>query len=92
MPPWINKYYILDLTAEKSFIRWAVGRGYSVFIVSWVNPDTRLADKSFADYLTEGVLGAVDAVTRATGVRTKPSATALAAHCWRQRWPACRQE
>jgi polyhydroxyalkanoate synthase subunit PhaC len=69
VPPWINKYYILDLTAEKSFIRWAVGRGYTVFIVSWVNPDTRLADKSFADYLTEGVLGAVDAVTRATGVQ-----------------------
>jgi polyhydroxyalkanoate synthase len=69
VPPWINKYYILDLTAEKSFIRWAVGRGYTVFVVSWVNPDTRLAEKSFDDYMTEGVLGAVDAVTRATGVK-----------------------
>jgi polyhydroxyalkanoate synthase len=67
VPPWINKYYILDLTPEKSFVRWAVARGYTVFVVSWVNPDTRLAQKSFADYMTEGVLAAVDAVTRATG-------------------------
>ncbi len=67
VPPWINKYYILDLTAGKSFIRWAVERGHTVFVVSWVNPDTRLAGKSFSDYMTEGVLGAVDAVTRATG-------------------------
>ena len=67
VPPWINKYYILDLTPEKSFVRWAVDRGYTVFVVSWVNADTRLADKSFADYMTEGVLGAVEAVTRASG-------------------------
>jgi len=68
VPPWINKYYILDLTPEKSFVRWAVERGYTVFVVSWVNPDARLGAKTFDDYLTEGVLGAVDAVTRATGV------------------------
>lgn len=67
VPPWINKYYILDLTPEKSFVRWAVERGYTVFVVSWVNPDTRLAEKGFDDYLTEGVMGAVDAVERATG-------------------------
>ncbi len=65
--PWINKYYILDLTPEKSFIRWMVERGYTVFVVSWVNPDKRLAGKGFDDYLTEGVLAAVDAVERATG-------------------------
>jgi polyhydroxyalkanoate synthase len=69
VPPWINKYYILDLTPEKSFIRWAVERGYTVFVVSWVNPDTRLAGKTFADYMTEGVLGAVDAVTRIARVK-----------------------
>ncbi len=68
VPPWINKYYILDLTPEKSFVRWAVERGYTVFMVSWVNPDTRLAEKSFADYMTGGVVAALDAVGRATGV------------------------
>jgi polyhydroxyalkanoate synthase len=69
VPPWINKYYILDLTPEKSFVRWAVERGNTVFVVSWVNPDTRLAEKIFDDYLTEGVLGAVEAVTRITGAQ-----------------------
>ncbi|MGI9344567.1 MAG: PHA/PHB synthase family protein, partial [Gammaproteobacteria bacterium] len=67
-PPWINKYYILDLTPEKSFIRWAVDRGYTVFVVSWVNPDAKLAEKTFDDYLQEGVIGAIDAVEQATGV------------------------
>lgn len=68
-PPWINKYYILDLTPEKSFVRWAVDRGYTVFVVSWVNPDERLAEKTFEDYLTGGVVAAVDAVEQATGTR-----------------------
>jgi polyhydroxyalkanoate synthase len=66
IPPWINKYYILDLTPEKSFVRWALDRGYTVFVVSWANPDERLAGKSFDDYLTEGIMAAIDAVTRAT--------------------------
>jgi polyhydroxyalkanoate synthase len=69
VPPWINKYYILDLTPEKSFVRWAVAQGYTVFVVSWVNPDTRLADKTFSDYMTEGILAAVGAVTQATGAK-----------------------
>ena len=69
VPPWINKYYILDLTPEKSFIRWAVDRGYTVFVVSWVNPDERLAEKTFGDYMQEGILAAVDAVEGATGER-----------------------
>ncbi len=69
VPPWINKYYILDLTPEKSFVRWAVDRGYTVFVVSWVNPDERLAEKSFTDYMDEGILGAVAAVEQATGER-----------------------
>jgi polyhydroxyalkanoate synthase subunit PhaC len=67
VPAWINKYYILDLTAKKSFIRWAVARGYTVFVVSWANPDETLAHKVFDDYLTEGIIAALDAIEAATG-------------------------
>ena len=67
VPPWINKYYILDLTPEKSFVKWAVDQGFTVFLVSWVNPDARLAEKTFEDYMHEGILAAVDAVIRQTG-------------------------
>jgi polyhydroxyalkanoate synthase len=51
MPPWINKYYILDLRPENSFIRWAVDQGHTVYVVSWVNPDETLAEMSFEDYM-----------------------------------------
>src|SRR6185295_8188575 len=67
VPPWINKYYILDLREKNSFLRWAVGEGMTVFVVSWVNPDEKLAHKSFDDYLTEGALAALSAVEKATG-------------------------
>lgn len=67
VPPWINKFYILDLNPEKSFIKWAVEQGHTVFVVSWVNPDERLAKKSFEHYMTEGVLEALDVVEQATG-------------------------
>jgi len=67
IPPWINKYYILDLRKENSFIRWAVGQGHTVFIISWVNPDTKLADKTFEGYMIEGPLAALDAIEQATG-------------------------
>lgn len=67
IPPWINKYYILDLREKNSFIRWAVAEGMTVFVVSWVNPDARLAHKDFEDYLTEGPLAALDAIEKATG-------------------------
>jgi polyhydroxyalkanoate synthase len=70
IPPWINKYYILDLRPRNSFIAWAVGRGHTVFVISWVNPDERLAAKSFDDYLREGPLAALDAMEAATGERT----------------------
>ena len=69
VPPWINKYYILDLVPEKSFVRWAVEQGFTVFLVSWVNPDARLAQKTFEDYMREGILAAVDAVNRQTASR-----------------------
>ena len=67
LPPWINKFYILDLQPKNSFIRWAVDRGYTVFVVSWVNPDATLGDKTFEDYMQEGILDTLDAVTRACG-------------------------
>ena len=69
VPPWINKYYILDLGPEKSFVRWAVAQGLTVFMVSWVNPDQRLAHKNFEDYLREGIFAALDAIEQATGER-----------------------
>jgi polyhydroxyalkanoate synthase subunit PhaC len=67
-PPWINKFYILDLRPENSFIRWAVAQGYTVFVASWVNPDRKLAKKTFEDYMREGIFAALDAVKDATGV------------------------
>ena len=67
VPPWINKYYILDLVPEKSFVKWAVAQGFTVFLVSWVNPDIKLAQKTFEDYMCEGIFGAVEAVIRQTG-------------------------
>ncbi|HEY0436782.1 MAG TPA: class I poly(R)-hydroxyalkanoic acid synthase, partial [Phenylobacterium sp.] len=70
MPPWINKYYILDLRDKNSFIRWATEQGHTVFVVSWVNPDARLAQKGFDDYMHEGALAAMDAVEKATGEKT----------------------
>ncbi len=69
VPPWINKFYILDLNPEKSFIRWAVAQGLTVFVISWVNPDERHADKDFDSYMREGVLAALDCIEQATGER-----------------------
>jgi len=68
VPPWINKYYILDLTPPKSLIKWLVDQGFTVFVVSWVNPDGRLASKTFEDYMREGVLEATGAVLKITAL------------------------
>ena len=68
VPPWINKFYILDLTPQKSFIKYVVDQGFTVFVVSWVNPDERLAHKTFEDYMKEGILAAAAAVKRETGI------------------------
>jgi polyhydroxyalkanoate synthase len=67
VPPWINKYYILDLTPERSFIKWCVDQGLTVFVISWVNPDARHAKTTFEDYMTLGPLAAIDAIVKATG-------------------------
>jgi polyhydroxyalkanoate synthase len=70
VPPWINKFYILDLKPEKSFIKWCVDQGLTVFVISWVNPDKSLGDKTFADYMKQGPLTAMDVIEKATGELT----------------------
>ena len=67
VPPWINKFYIMDLTPPKSLIRHLVAKGFTVFVISWVNPDERLAHKGFEDYMRDGVLSAAENVRRETG-------------------------
>ncbi len=67
VPPWINKFYILDLNPEKSFIRWCVEQGLTVFCISWVNPDARHAAKDFESYMREGIFAALDIIQEATG-------------------------
>jgi len=68
IPPWINKFYILDLRESNSFVRWATQQGFTVFVISWVNPDRNLTQKTFDDYMIEGPLAALDAMEKATGV------------------------
>src|SRR5579872_6103289 len=67
VPPWINKFYILDLGPEKSFVKWCVDQGLTVFVISWVNPDKSLGEKTFADYMKQGPLAAMDAIEQVTG-------------------------
>ena len=70
VPPWINKFYVLDLRPENSFIKWAVAQGFTVFVLSWVNPDASLAEVDFEDYLRDGPLAALDAIQAATAEPT----------------------
>lgn len=65
-PPWINKFYILDLVPQKSFLKYVVSRGFTVFVISWVNPDEELSHKTFEDYMHEGLLTAADEVCKIT--------------------------
>jgi polyhydroxyalkanoate synthase subunit PhaC len=69
VPPWINKFYVLDLRPKNSFIKWAVDQGHTVFVISWVNPDRRLAHKRFEDYMLEGPFAALTAIEAAAGER-----------------------
>jgi polyhydroxyalkanoate synthase len=69
MPPWMNKFYIMDLRPGNSMMEWLVDQGHTVFMVSWVNPDERLANKGFEDYMLEGPIAALDAIQEATGER-----------------------
>ena len=69
VPPWINKFYVLDLNPEKSFVRWSVAQGLTVFVISWVNPDERHARKGFEEYMREGIFAALEAIEQATGER-----------------------
>ncbi|SFT89538.1 polyhydroxyalkanoate synthase [Pseudovibrio denitrificans] len=66
VPPWINKYYILDLNQEKSFIRWAVDQGHTVFVISWINPDEKQAQKSFEHYMRDGILNSLERIRKTT--------------------------
>ncbi|MGU3540326.1 PHA/PHB synthase family protein [Methylobacterium sp. A54F] len=77
VPPWINKFYILDLNAQKSFIGWMVSQGITVFCISWVNPDERHADKDFESYMREGIEAAIDAI----GAATDETEVAAAGYC-----------
>ena len=67
VPPWINKFYILDLREKNSYIKWCVDQGHTVFVISWVNPDEKLAEASFDAYVQNGVLAALDAIEQQTG-------------------------
>jgi len=70
VPPWINKFYILDLREKNSYIKWCVDQGHTVFVISWVNPDERHGEKTFDSYVQEGVLAALDAIEQQTGEKS----------------------
>ena len=67
VPPWINKYYVFDLRESNSFVKWATDQCLTTFVISWASADGKLAQKSFDDYLSDGLLAAIDAVELATG-------------------------
>ena len=67
IPPWINKFYILDLNPQKSFVRFAVEQGFTVFLVSWVNPDARHRDMGFEAYIQHGIEAPLAVIEEITG-------------------------
>ncbi|MFI4937875.1 MAG: PHA/PHB synthase family protein [Candidatus Berkiellales bacterium] len=70
VPPWINKYYILDLKEKNSLVKWVIDQGYTVFMISWVNPDESYRNTTFEDYIFEGIFAALDAIQQATNETT----------------------
>jgi len=70
IPPWNAKAYLLDLTPKTSFVRWAIEQGHNVFVLSWIPPEGELAERDFADTVTEGPLAALDAIEKLTGERS----------------------
>ncbi|MBN9289219.1 MAG: hypothetical protein BGO43_01070 [Gammaproteobacteria bacterium 39-13] len=70
VPPWINKFYILDMRERNSFVKWAIEQGFTVFMISWVNPDKSYTDVSFEHYIFEGILAALDAISQATNEKS----------------------
>jgi polyhydroxyalkanoate synthase len=86
--PWINKYYLLDLTPKKSLVRYLLDRGFDVYITSWKNPGAELAQAGFDDYLSEGVGGPCASRARFPArTRCTRSGTASAGRCSRSTWP-----
>ena len=69
VPPWMNKFYVMDLRPGNSMVEWLVGQGHTVFVISWVNPDSSYAGKRFEDYMLDGPFAALEAIERATGER-----------------------
>jgi len=78
VPPWINKFYVLDLQPKNSFIKWAVDQGHTVFAISWVNPDEKLAAKGFENYMLEGTFGGTG---RNRGLRTGERSVNAIGYC-----------
>jgi len=70
IPPWINKYYVLDLNPKKSMVKWLVEQGYTVFMISWVNPDERHGKLTWEDYMFEGASAAIDRALAETGQKS----------------------
>ncbi|KZX70029.1 class I poly(R)-hydroxyalkanoic acid synthase [Vibrio sp. HI00D65] len=69
VPPFVNKYYIMDVNPETSYVKWLVSQGHTVFMISWVNPNAQMREVDFGNYVTQGVLPALDAIENATGER-----------------------
>ncbi len=70
IPPWINKYYVLDLNPKKSMVKWLVDQGFTVFMVSWVNPDERQAGETWESYMFDGASAAIDKALEETGQKS----------------------
>ena len=88
IPPWINKYYILDMQPQNSLIKFMVDSGFTVFVISWKNPDASMEEIGFDDYLTMGPLNAFEAIKNITGSpKVNAIGYCIGAHCFLWRFP-----